>query len=335
MAYAYDPMSDFYNAIDLEKFRKESPTIFMGTKEGKRKAALVLKKKLEGTYFDWLPLELVFMIFETERQMEIDADIQYYMKHYFTLEQINIETLRYLRPTEYDWQAKERGEACDFKMIRSPLGLIFGRRIWKPNMAGKCVRDFSDICIRFDRNKLKGLKMMYNLIVKHALWMCDQSFSHTFKSCLISCYRKTYEFERRLKAYCDGTIDENLPKELASKRAMTAAIRIIDTIKYYLEHYIPYMILTRSDICCDAIDEYTIPGRIRNMLYMIYELTDIHPNTINFREVKEFEMKIYAPKYYKNTYENYMKLRSGTRLIPNGEKPAFYWCANKYIQRFL
>ena len=68
---------------------------------------------------------------------------------------------------------------------------------------------------------------------------------------------------------------------------------------------------------------------------MIYKLTKKHPNDIDLREAREFEMKTYAPKYYRKTYENYMKLRSGRRLIPVGERPEFYWCAGKYIQRFV
>ena len=64
-------------------------------------------------------------------------------------------------------------------------------------------------------------------------------------------------------------------------------------------------------------------------------MTGVHPNSIDFQKAREFEMKLYAPKYYHETYDNYMKLRSGRRLVPSGELPKFYWSAGKYIQRFI
>ena len=125
------------------------------------------------------------------------------------------------------------------------------------------------------------------------------------------------------------------PPEFANIKEFDDIWEQICDIKYFLEHYIPYRLLTDSDMFYDSVDMYVSPSHIFDLLFQIYIITDVHPNEIDLQEVKEFEMRIYAPDYFNNTYKNYNIIDDGSRAIPEGKEPKFYWSSGKYIQRFV
>ena len=59
----------FIDEINIWDFYADSSTVYMNTVRGKRKMThTICRKHLGGTYFDKLPLELIELIFEWERQ---------------------------------------------------------------------------------------------------------------------------------------------------------------------------------------------------------------------------------------------------------------------------
>ena len=336
-----DPMTaqeNFIDEINVWDFYGDSSTVFMNSIYGKRLSThTMMNKDLRNTYFMWLPLELIESIFEWERQIEIVDDKAFYETYYFTDEDSVIETVRHLRPTRAQRKlAIETGNVTGLDAIQTPLGHTFGRRVWKNNTAAFIARDFRNLVDTFNKNKATSIDYLFNLISKHLLWIVHHSYLSEWYSFMRVIYMKQIEFEERLAMYDLFDYEGEMPKELATPEQRASVWEKLLKIKYFLAHYVPYSILSQSDVLYNAANsQVSSNNNINTMLFDVYMMTGVHPNSINLQKAREFEMELYAPKYYHETYENYMKLRSGRRLIPEGKKPEFYWCAGKYIQRFI
>ena len=146
---------NFMDYINTWDFYGDSSTTYMHSIEGKRHSAnMMLKTFLSGTYFERLPLELVQMIFEYDRQNEINMDRMYYMNHYFTPSETDTECARFLRPTrEQHERALQTGDVTYLTAIQTPLGVTFGRRILKNNTAGRINYAFRAMFKTMKQNK--------------------------------------------------------------------------------------------------------------------------------------------------------------------------------------
>lgn len=326
----------FIDSINIWDFYGDSSTIFMNTAAGKRHLVhAIFQKYLRGTYFEWLPMELVEIIFDCERRLEFSADYVFYTDYYFSEEDSVIETTRHLRPTrEQREQIRSSGEVTRLDVIQTPLGDTFGRRILKNNTAALIAHDFSKMVLSFKENWATSIGNMFQLLTKHMLWIIHHSYLHEWESFMRVIYRKQWEFEEHMSFFIREYGE--IPQELMTPDNHDQVWENLLKSKYFLEEYVPYALLSQSDSFHAAVNnQMELQGHVDTTLFDIYMITGVHPNTIDLRKAREFEMEIYAPKYYHETYKNYMKLRSGRRLIPKGELPEFYWCAGKYIQRFI
>lgn len=334
-----DEMQDrFIDEIKVWDFYADSSTVLMNTIGGKRKMAhTICRKHLGGTYFEILPLELIEIIFEWERQLEISRDYKFYKEIYFSDEESVIETARHLRPTRTQREhIATTGEVTGLDVMQTPLGHTFGRRIWKNNTAARIAREFRKMVYSFNKDKPKAIHQLFKLITKHMMWIVHHSYLCEWNNFMRVIYRKQAEFEERMTIYelFDEYKDE-IPQNMKTPEQRAPVWENLAKTKYFLEQYVPYALLSQSDTFHAAERENILTDSLDHTLFEIYMMTGVHPNSINFQKAREFEMKLYAPKYYHETYENYMKLRSGRRLVPSGELPKFYWCAGKYIQRFI
>ena len=105
-------------------------------------------------------------------------------------------------------------------------------------------------------------------------------------------------------------------------------------MKYFITDYVPYVLLSRSVLFSVHNPEENV-GNNYKILYYIKKKFNVHPNSINLEDVKEFEMYIYDSEYYLNIYSNYKKLRNGKIIIPRGQHPNFYWSGDKLIRAFV
>ena len=117
---------------------------------------------------------------------------------------------------------------------------------------------------------------------------------------------------------------------------MSEAYDITCRMKYFIESYIPFAMLVRSENYHNCRESKGLTfDHHKECLYNIFRETRMHPNDINVYDVYEFEMELYDPEYYFNTYLQYKRLRSGRLVIPRGEEPCFYWRGNTYTRRFI
>lgn len=151
-----------------------------------------------------------------------------------------------------------------------------------------------------------------------------------WENILTTILNKIYDLEEQLNELENGTRkSENFltPEDIDNARFF------LDYMLFFVEDYLPFRLLTRSNTFIEA---YDIRSReYESMLYNIYKVTGRHPHDINIREAYEFEMMMYAPDYYYDTYDQYMRLRSGKVVVPPGKIPVFYWSGGKYTQRFI
>ena len=330
---------NFLNEINFWDFYGDSSTVFMNSISGKRQVThAIIRKHLGGTYFEFLPMELIEMIFELERQLEISQDYKFYTELYFSDDDAVIETARHLRPTRTQRELiATSGEVTGLDVVQTPLGHTFGRRVWKNNTAARIAREFRRMVYSFNEDKPKAIKQLFHLITKHMMWIVHHSYLCEWNRFMRVIYQKQSEFEHRLAMYeVSDEYKEEIPKNMKTPEQRAPVWENLIKIRFFLEQYVPYALLSQGDCFHNAANDVVqTQDHIKTTLFEIYMITGVHPNSIDIQKAREFEMKLYAPKYYQETYENYMKLRSGRRLIPKGELPEFYWCAGKYIQRFL
>lgn len=340
--FLHEDMQDkFIDEINIWDFYGGSSTNFMNTASGKQKVAHTISKKhFTGTYFEWLPMELIEMIFEEERKLEIAHDYMFYTEIYFSDEDSVIYTARHLRPTRKQFKLIETiGEVKGLDILQTPIGDTFGRRIWKNNTAAHIAREFRKMVFTFHDNKPQAIEQMLKLITKYMLWIVNHSYIYEWNSFMRVIYCKQTELEERLAMYevfYEEYKEDEIPKNMETPEQRAPVWENLAKIKYFLEQYVPYTLLSQSDSFQYAANaQMASHNHVNTTLFEIYMMTEVHPNSIDIQKAREFEMELYAPKYYHETYEKYMKLRSGRRLIPSGELPEFYWCAEKYIQRFI
>ena len=330
-----DKQSEFYNIINKEKFNN-LPAVLISRSDGRTKIIDSLIKDLKGTYFELLPVEILHMIFKKEFEMEILEQMWYYAHSYFAYHETSVEVERILRPTVKQQKLLQLGEVTGLYGIDNGDGTItYGRPIWKNNIANEITKKFNDMFKIFEKSPGKGIKRLYKIIKSYMVWICHHSYIYEWESLMMTIYSKCNVFWIRFSNYKVDIKKENFPPEFNNYEEFDTIWNIMNEIKYFLDHYLPYRLFSESDMFYDTVDLYLSSSHILNLLYEIYNITNVHPNDINIQKVQEFEMKMYASKYYNNIYSKYLILRNGKRIIPDGKYPQFYWSCGKYIKRFI
>jgi len=322
--------------IDVEwpRFRKESHTRLALSTVSSRTYLFYLLCELRGSYFMWLPNELIELVMEYSRRMMVREESCYYM-NYFSEGEILPLCLRYLRPTA---QQKEVMNVGGGKLVlqthETPLGSIKVRGLYGTNTASLCFNDMR-LAIETGVKTVEGVQLLYTQITKWFVWICDQSYLNKWRNLMKMIVQKIYEFERDIIIQKVQTSrGEPTEDRCRSLEKIDRVHDIICDIKYFVSKYTPFALLSRSDTFYDVVHkEYSLDA-----LELVVDLqieTNVSPSTIDIQEAYEFEMSVYAPTYYQDTYIKYMMLRNGKRIIPQGKIPKFYWYNDKYTQRFV
>lgn len=328
LLYLTDP-DEFFDSIVYSRFYERSPDSFMMTNKGKRQLLIYMlgekqtstqkkqKNILENTYFMWLPFELLLYIFELEAELEIHDDCLY-NESIFDNSNRNLIILHQLRA---------------IKKTNRPI-----RNVYQQNEAGKVVTKITNLindCHSKKHSHLYQIQKLYDFTINHMLWVCLQSYDPHWKNYMNAFYHKIYEYIK--------TVNINIKsKTPISKRwhanTLLKCKDLLYKIFYFINEYIPYVLLSNPELKCMCVTDGRMIRNyfIEDLVYDIYCISAVHPNDIDVNKALEFEMSTYAPTYYQNTYLQYERDQKGVVLIPEGEKkPMFYWCAGKYIKRFI
>lgn len=324
----YSDEDEYFDSIDHEYFLNESCINYAlcgcSSCDIMNANALVLNGK--GTYFEWLPYELILMIIKMSREI-LNYKEKSYFRDYFDVKNGTVRVLRILR-------SKNLSSVGTVK-LDTPFGVINGKKIFENNAAGKCYNDMAKLITETnDGIGIEELESIFNLMKKWLIWLCDHYHIGCWSRLADTIVSKIYEMDDTLDKIMDGR--NKLTKKLSNLEMITNAKEITNKMKYFIEYYIPYAMLTRIDNYFDTRKDSGLSMySFKNCLYNIYSKTRIHPNKINAYKVYEFEMEVYSPDYYNNVYLQYMYLRSGRRLIPKRNQPSFYWEGDDYIKRFI
>lgn len=327
----YDPVDDFLETIHFNWFSSFSNSRYMMSKTGVKAATkTALKHKhFENTYLSWLPVEMIEQIMEMARQLEIKKDLAFYNNN-FSKEETYLNICYNLRVRPHQKAKMNAGEHTPcIGQIETFSGVNDAYIIYKKNQAAMCYQDLIGVTTS-GVNDLAGFAKLFRVIRKWMVWIYDHAYIEMWENIFVTILNKIYDLEEQLNELENGTrISENFstPENIDNARFF------LDNMLFFIEDYLPFRLLTRSYNLFEANDARS--QEYDSMLYTLYKITGKHPHDINIREAYEFEMMIYAPDYYYDTYDQYMRLRSGKVVVPPGKIPVFYWSGGKYIQRFI
>lgn len=327
----WESVEDFSDSIDYYYFIYESPNNILDVRNFSNRIYLSLVDISNDTYFKYIPNELLLKITNFLIDIYNNDDVSYYWK-YFSEEETKPVTLRYLRLT------KEQRNNPNISSIslKTSIGDCLTRKIMGQNMASRCYKDFTN-AIQFGVKSVDGLNKLFNVFKQWLIWVFDHSYKLQIGSRWVDLFevtiKKTYEFRNHIIKFKNG---EDKSDNFDTPEKIETALKVLDKMKYFIEYYIPYNILSRRDNFYDVRFKNDISlDSFKGLLWKLYTLTNVHPNTIDTDIAFEFEMELYAPDYYNNIYKKYMRLRNGKVIIPPGKYPAFFWVGDKYIQYFV
>lgn len=324
---------DFYISIDHEYFFEHGNTNFVMSKAGTRQlvSAMVERGDYTNTYFSWLPIELIQMIFEMAMSL-MERDEQLYYMDYFSDEQVQAKILREMRvrPGVVDVAGSR------YKEMSTPLGTIKCRNVYLENDVRKCTRAFASI-VEHGIKSIENIRRMKITMEQWFIWVCDHTYSDNWEQFMRIITKKVYEINYTLSKLRDNKLKLT---NFSTPESIRDLEYTANQMKFFIEDYIPYALLTRSTTYFKCRDH--IEGRSRyevntfaEMLFNLFTITGRHPNEINKQEAYEFEMATYAPEYFYNVYAKYKRSDYGKRLVPEGEKPVFYWRGGHYVHAFV
>lgn len=336
-------LRSMYYEINHDKFHKASNTQFVMSQLDPVLLLLsLLPEDIGDNYFCWLPTEILAMIGNYMRQLIIDNDYSFY-KNYFSDDESVRKVCRQLRVRpEVRPAGAENPVPRYIRNVDTPLGTIKRQNFFVQNQAQSCAEAFEQVIVNGVKS-IVGLESLFGAVKDWMIWICDHIDYGSWERFFYVLMAKIHEIYHGIKNVALGYEES---KYFTTQKDKRQAYDIMNYIMYFIDTYVPYTLLTRSDAHWEARlgvikeddEEYfecLKHNALAPMIRMIYEHTDIHPENFNLNDVKEFELMCYAPTYYYNVYENYMMLRSGRRLIPNGEKPRFYWRGNTFVPFFI
>ena len=316
---------DYYGSIDIFRFFEGNKIEFAMSTVCARQVVSNMAQKGDfvKTYFRLLPIEMIEFIFEMAGKL-MDRDEFAFYKRYFSSEQTKRHILRQMRvrPGVPDVTGTR------YKDVATPLGTIKCRNIYVDNDVDKCNRAFSKV-VETGIKTIETITDLKKTMEQWFLWVCDHAYSDNWDRFMRVCTRKIYEIEGTLVKVENGT--QHL-SQISTIKDIAELRLIVNKMKYFVEKYVPYALLTRSQAYYNShpnIESYS------EILFDLFKITGVHPGTIDLDEVYEFEMETYAPDYYFGTYLRYPVAENGVRAIPPGEKPLFYWRGNEYACTFV
>lgn len=315
---------EYFDTINHCRFWCSSSYAASISKWGSTDFAHTLWKAREGTLFQLLPFEMILLICQQISISNIEESRQYYLD-YFDSSNTSTEVLRTVR------SRKLKSDETDplVKREQSPMGPIWVRRIYGYNAASMCYKAIATF-IKDGASSIPQLKKMYKMQVNWMIWVCDHSYIDSWNRFMEVWFEKIKDFEREIV-----NIDITKHKKLTTIELKEEATEIIKEMKYFMDYYLPYSLLTRSEVFYDTVKmEFKKECFIEELLFKLYTRSGIHPNMINVDDIYEFELRTYASDYYYTVYQNHTKLGNGKRFIPNGENPSFYWVGDTYVPKF-
>ena len=321
----YEDTDDYYGSINHLKFFEGSKTEFATSKVCARQvvAGMVKQGDFVKTYFRLLPIEMIEFIFEMAAKLMERDDFAFYKRH-FSPEQTERRILREMRvrPGVPDVTGTR------YKDVATSLGTIKCRNIYADNDADKCNRAFSKV-VETGLKTCEGVAQMKTTMEQWLLWVCDHAYFDHWSKFMRVFVQKIYDCEDILWDLQNNRLRLS---NFSTEEQICELEHLIRQMKYFVEYYVPYALLTRNQAYYNFHPDME---RYFEMLFELFKITRIHPNTIDFDEVYEFEMETYAPDYYYGTYLKYPVAENGMRIIPPGEKPLFYWRGNDYVCTFV
>ena len=320
-----------FDTIDHGCFRMENPLSTVLCPSWDKEYTWMFYKITRGTLFEMLPYDILRDIWKHVR-IQIGETERNYYREYFSDKQDHTQLLRVIRMNPKQRKLMDNNApVTGLVELDTDLGKVFGRKILLDNQGGRCY-NACRLAIEKGCNSVAGLNGIYQLITKWLVWICD----HSYRDCWFKLGRtilmKMNEIHWDVMSYKNG---KTPPKWLEDPDVLEEVVDIAKKIKFFTQHYLPYVLLSRSNNYFEIMKELGRPfSAHREMITELYNNSGIHPNNLNFEDIYEFEMMTYAPDYYNNVYLNYKMLRNGKRIIPVGERPMFFWCGDKYIHNF-
>jgi hypothetical protein len=321
----YENADDYHESIDILKFFEGSKGEFAMSRTCARQVAsgMVETGAFVETYFRLLPIEMIEFIFEMAGKLIERDEFKFYERH-FSPEQSNRHILRQMRvrPGVPDVTGTR------YKDVATPLGTIKCRNIYVDNDMDKCNRAFSKV-VESGLNTIEGVAEMKKTMEEWFLWVCDHAYSDHWGNFMRVFVKKIYQCEEILWDLQNQRL--RLPN-FSTEEQICELEHLIRQMKYFVEYYLPYALLTRNQAY------YCLHPDMKSyseVLFDLFKITGVHPDTIDLDEVYEFEMETYAPDYYYDTYLKYPVAENGVRAIPPGEKPLFYWRGGEYACTFV
>jgi hypothetical protein len=323
---------DYFTEINTEKFRSKSPINSALCKSRTRFYTLTFISQIPGTYFDWLPIELIEMILESLRQQMDFLEVDYYNK-YFSASQTDRFIIRSIRASPLERMNKKKGKfLANVEKIDTEQGPIYMKHILKVNGSENCEKDMVT-CLDMGVSSVKGMNNFYHKIKKWFIWMCDHSYICKWFNLVKTIIKKTADFNKQLYAIEVGAIESSSPDLMRKSSEIKEIRRILELVEYFIVTYTPYAILSRSDNYFNAAKKMGV--KYQEILYEIRMNGGYNPSNFDIDAVYNFELSTYASEYYLNVYQKYKVLRNGKVLSPKGKKPMFYWLGDTYVHRFV
>jgi len=343
----FDGPYDFMYDIDTVRFYRRSNTQFMECKRGIEATMMAVIKNgdLKGTYLEWLPIELLLIIFKIAQMRAFQNEKEFY-RDYFSQDQSERKVIRHLRLRPGDEENAKTDIRIRIGDMMMPDGeIVKCRKIFKNNPAQMCYQDFAEALMKEPNAprmvSLEQLNKIYHCMKQWTVWMCDHYYRPEwarFLRILVTKVTELYDSILRIGYNITHRPENNSPEALVD---FDEKKRVIHLMRYFITDYIPFALLSRGNAFLEARREIfprvrsTYDDNVADILFLIFEVTGRHPDDIDIIDVNEFEMMSYAPDYFYDVYENFMVLRNGKTLVPDGQMPHFFWDCDRYIQRLL
>jgi hypothetical protein len=339
----------YYGLYDLETksewFFSRSNTRRANTKNGcRQRIKSMLNNELKDTYFGMLPYEMIELIFTVAKRLSQFSEREFYQE-YFNIENTQTQCIRYLRLSKEQKKFHLQGELHpDISWHHfSHLGLegsVLRRTVYGFNDASMCFKDLSK-CIEMGVNSCDGISLLYTNVINWFIWICDHSYLACWRKLMITMIKKTFEFDDKITELMILVGQNKSIDTFREGEDLNHAKKIVKDMCYFISNYTPYVLLTRNDIYYEEL-EISRGGRwmggsygTHDTVYELLSLTNTSLYDIQHQDCYEYEMALYAPDYFYNTYEKYKRLRSGKVIIPAGRIPKFYWLEDRYINSFV
>ena len=326
----------FEDIYYIDDFCSQSNNSYAMSKDGWKNILYSMFDTItNNTYLGRIPKEIIEIIFEMVRQLDRDSELRFY-KNYISRSETHGIVLRTLRASKKDCENAICDKRIKIHSRETLLGTISERYIYKQNTGRMCHNTLVQILMK-GVDTVSGLELFYKMIKDWMVWICFHSYIPEWERLSILIMEKIYEFNNGIYDIYIGKVKKDGFK---TRKDIERANEITTDAVYFIENYLPYNLLTHGELFYEVYhrDEIVLKyydNPLAKILYNIYTVTNVDPDSINIDEAYEFEMELYAPDYHRDVFKKYMRLRNGKIIIPKGKIPCFYWHNEKYRKAFI